>query len=243
VRFLAGYVEHFGDGEVIPLVDGEPLLAREGFWAAYYFAQGMCVEEDGDIVFPSFEVSEEIVHEALGDLADPEAWPVFTVPVSDSAEICVVARNYAEDYGFDYLVCREGLEPSIQVAALEGCGYGPGISWHELRGIVDRAPDPLRRAQAMLLLAPMYGDADHVEEACSAFEQALASVGGNRDSGRLAEYLGSDGVEGQPTWRHDEKGVLWREGRGPGPRSTVRADWRTERLNALVSDILAPGDR
>lgn len=246
MRFLAGYEDHFAEGEVIPLVDGGHLLAREGFWSAYYFCQGLCVEEDGDVVFPSFDVAEETVHDVIGEFANPEAWPVFTVPVSvpvrvsEAAEICVVTRNYEGDQGFDYLVCREGLEPSIQIAALEGCGYGPGISWPELQGIVDRTPDPLRRAHALLLLAPMYGDAEHVEEACSAFEWALASVGGNRDGGRLARYLGTEGVEGQPTWRHDENGVLWHEGHGPGPRSTLRADWRTERLNAVVSRVLRP---
>lgn len=240
MRFLAGYEDHFAEGEVIPLVDGEHLLAREGFWPAYYFCQGLCVEEDGDVVLPSFDVPEETVHEVIGEFANPEAWPVFTVPVSESAEICVATRNYEEDQGFDYLVCCEGLEPSIQIAALEGCGYGPGISWPELQGIVDRTPDPLRRAHALLLLAPMYGDAEHAEAACSAFEWALVSVGGNRDGGRLARYLASEGVEGQPTWRHDEKGVLWREGHGPGPRSTLRADWRTEQLAAVVSRILTP---
>ena len=78
MRFLAGYEEHFADGEVIPLVNGERFLAWEGFWAAYYFGQGLCVEEDGDVVFPSFEVFEETVREVYDELTNSERWPVMS---------------------------------------------------------------------------------------------------------------------------------------------------------------------
>lgn len=194
----------------MPLSDGSGLLSIEGFWAAYYLAHGI---EDEDLVLSALDVSEEAVRSAYSELSNPNEWPVFTIRLPGSSEISVIVRNYEEDNGFDYMISREGMGSSIRLASFEGGGFGPGISWAELKRVADCAKTPLRRAQRLLLLAPAYGDDVDTVEAGLELASAFQLVGGSDRADDLAHVLAEGSCTwGQPTWRYDDDEILLCDG-------------------------------
>ncbi|WP_433065879.1 hypothetical protein [Dactylosporangium sp. CS-033363] len=66
----------------------------------------------------------------------------------------------------------------LEIASVEGHQRGPGLSWPELAGVAARQPDPVRRAQTLLLLAPAFGDA-------AALGDAAADTPAHDDRGAL----------------------------------------------------------
>jgi hypothetical protein len=173
---LPGYEELLPDDLDLSglLVDGWPLADRPGFWAGFWREQ--FIEDDG--VLPRvWGVTDEVVRARMTELYDHAAWPVFRVALRDGAELAVVCRNFADDAGVDFLVLPHG-GAHIRIAGVEGHYSGPGLSWPELLAVAGRQPDPVRRAQTVLLLAPATGDeAAGAPEAATVFADALRTLG------------------------------------------------------------------
>ncbi|MGW4375948.1 hypothetical protein ACWEJ7_20035 [Streptomyces albidoflavus] len=102
-----------------PLVAGESLLARPGFWSNYLLA--MC--SDGGC-------AEHPVPESLGEdgadadalpevLFGPERWPVFRMPAANGPGAVVIYRNLDGDYGTDYLLTHQGRSHVEQITSWE----------------------------------------------------------------------------------------------------------------------------
>ncbi|NED10761.1 hypothetical protein [Streptomyces sp. SID9124] len=155
-----------------PLVPGESLVARPGFWSNYLLAMcddGGCAERPVPEWFGEDGADTDALSEVL---FDPDHWPVFRVPAEDGPGVVVVYRNLEGDYGTDYVP------------------LGIGLTWHEL---IRMADNPLSTADGvqdtasrLLLLLPLLTDQDVPESASATITAALAAIGGPRDTSPLA---------------------------------------------------------
>ncbi|MFJ5220468.1 hypothetical protein ACIP98_38015 [Streptomyces sp. NPDC088354] len=184
-------IEGYDDG---PLVAGESLLARPGFWSNYLLA--MC--SDGSSAarpVPEWFGDDGADTDALSEiLFDPERWPVFRVPAADCPGAVVIYRNLVGDYGIDYLFTHPGRSYAQQIASWEGDLSGTGLTWHELVRIAD-TPSPAAEgvedtAARLLLVLPLLADPDVPEEAPARLSAALTSAGAPQDTAsNTAEHL------------------------------------------------------
>ncbi|MFB7554874.1 hypothetical protein [Streptomyces brevispora] len=184
-------IEGYDDG---PLVAGESLLARSGFWSNYLLA--MC--SDGSSAahpVPEWFGDDGADNDALSEvLFDPERWPVFRVPAADGPGAVVIYRNLVGDYGIDYLLTHPGRSYAQQIASWEGDLSGTGLTWHELVRIAD-TPSPAAEgvedtAARLLLVLPLLTEPDVPEEAPARLSAALASAGAPQDTAsNTAEHL------------------------------------------------------
>ncbi|WP_106319987.1 hypothetical protein [Actinoplanes italicus] len=198
---LGGYQNFFeGDPDLdvaALLTDGRHLLDKPGFWAAYLRA---LMIPDEDYVLAA--IWNTAADDDLDDFIDPGRWEVLRVGLGGGAEIAVVFRNLDEDDGVDYLVLPGGGAEAIPIAAIDGHQTGPGLSWPELAGVAARQEDPVRRAQALLLLAPAFGDAAADNpEAIALVSGAMRVLGATGDVEAAASMLVSDEVD---FWGHVE---------------------------------------
>ncbi|BEL04500.1 hypothetical protein Q0Z83_026910 [Actinoplanes sichuanensis] len=233
---LPGHADSFADEvDVAALtVDGWHLADRPGFWAAHWQEQFI---DDPDLLLHTWGVTEEDVTHRLEELYASPVWPVFTVELRDGAALAVVFRNHDDDAGVDYLVLPGGGRPAIEVAGLDGHQRGPAFTWAELAGVAARQPDHIRRAQALLLLAPAFGDdtAD-TPEARSALSGAMRTLGASGDTSELAALAVSDEVV---FWGH----VPWAAGVPDldyAPRNPAGAFALPEAVRQLVAELLVP---
>ncbi|MEV6299901.1 hypothetical protein AB0M02_10920 [Actinoplanes sp. NPDC051861] len=202
---LGGYQNLFDDGDpdrdvAALLTDGRRLLGMPGFWACYL--RTLMVSDADDLLATVWNASAD---DDLYDYVDPDRWEVLRVPLRDGAELAVVFRNLDEDSGVDYLILPGGGAPAILIASVDGHQSGPGLSWPELAGVAARQDDPVRRARALLLLAPAFGDAAAgTPEAVALITEAMRTLGATGDVGRAAAALASDEVDfwGHITWEN-----------------------------------------
>ncbi|WP_405900211.1 hypothetical protein OG242_24595 [Streptomyces sp. NBC_00727] len=158
--------------DACPLVPGESLMARPGFWSTHLLAMcadGGCTEQP----VPEWFGGDGADCDALSEiLFDPEHWPVFRVPTEDGSGVVVVYRNLDGDYGTDYVLS------------------GSGLTWRELIRIADSplsAADGVQdTADRLLLLLPLLTDPDVPESAPATIAAALTAVGGPRDTAPVA---------------------------------------------------------
>ncbi|MFF5076412.1 hypothetical protein ACFY36_05130 [Actinoplanes sp. NPDC000266] len=226
---LGGYHEQFGgdpDLDVTALLtDGRDLLGKPGFWSCYL--RTLMVPDFGGL--PG--------DDDLYDYIDPSRWEVLRVDLRDGAELVVVFRNLDEDGGVDYLVLPGGGAKAVPIAAIDGHQTGPGLSWPELAGVAARQDDPIRRAQALLLLAPAFGDAAaDTPEAVALFAGAMRTLGVTGDVGKAAAMLVSDEVD---FWGH----IDWEDGvpdSDLAPRDPASVFALAEPQRLLVERLLAP---
>ncbi|MFC5199880.1 hypothetical protein [Streptomyces kaempferi] len=167
-----------------PLVAGESLLARPGFWSNYLMA--MCGDGAGvDHPIPDWFGDDGADTDALSEvLFDPERWPVFRLPTAHGPGAVVVYRNLPGDYGIDYLLTHPGGSHAQRIASWEGDLVGTGLTWLELVRIADYpaadgAEDPAAR---LLLVLPLLDDLDVPEAAPARLSAALAEAGAPQDS-------------------------------------------------------------
>jgi hypothetical protein len=204
---LNGYGEDFPEFVDVDRLtaDGSALLERPGFWAAYYLNQSV---EDDKLLAQIWGVSRDVIRQMQDTLNESTTWHVFRVDLRDDAGLAVVWRNFEDDAGVDYLVVPASA-PYIRVATLEGEYEGPGISWPEIKAIARRSTDPLTRAQALLLLAPMLGDVEAANgDAVDYVASALRHVGGGEDTETLAEMIVSENLQWEPAqWRTTPDGL------------------------------------
>ena len=167
------------------VVDGTPLLADPAFLAAEAACDGPWTDEISAVfgVIP-----DDLRTLRRRHLTDPDALPVFTVPLAAGGAVLIIHRT---DPAPDHLQHRTDywLAPAtgtgMLLAEISGHGSRPGLRWPELRGIASTAsPDPLVIAHRLLLLAPILGDDDAGDEAVDWFARALEVVTGRDRRGR-----------------------------------------------------------
>jgi hypothetical protein len=177
-----------------PLVAGESLTARPGFWSNYLLAmcsEGACAERPVPEWFGDDGADADALSEVL---FDPEHWPVFRVPAEDGPGAVVIYRNLVGDYGTDYLLTHPESRYAQQIASWEGDFSGMGLTWHELVRIVDN-PSPMAEgvqdtAARLLLVLPLLTDPDLPEAAPARLTVALTAVGAPQHTASIAaEHL------------------------------------------------------
>ncbi|MEU0602127.1 hypothetical protein ABZ484_28370 [Streptomyces sp. NPDC006393] len=198
-------IKGYDDG---PLVAGESLLARPGFWSNYLMAicgDGMSAVRPVPEWFGDDGADTDALSETL---FDPERWPVFRVPAADGPGAVVIYRNLVGDYGIDYLLTHPGRSYAKQIASWEGDLSGTGLTWPELVRIADN-PSPAAEgvedtAARLLLILPLLDDLDLPEAASARLSAALTTVGAPRDTvantaGHLLPHLMKRSWH-DPTW-------------------------------------------
>lgn len=173
-------IKGYDDG---PLVAGEALLDRPGFWSNYLMpvcGGGASPARPGPEWFGDDGADADALSEVL---FDPERWPVFRVPAEDGPGVVVIHRNMVGEYGIDYLLTHPGRSHAQQVASWEGELSGVGLTWEELVRLADSPPPPpvaegVQDTAARLLLGlPLLGDSDVPESAPERVSAALTWVG------------------------------------------------------------------
>ncbi|MFB7295514.1 hypothetical protein [Streptomyces rubiginosohelvolus] len=181
-------IEGYGHG---PVVAGESLVGRRGFWANHLLAMcgdGTCAEP----AVPEWFGGDGADADALAEvLFDPEQWPVFRVLVPDGHPVpgvVVVYRNFADEFEVDYLVGGQGTGAGFSSGSVSG------LSWRELIRVADCPEAPADGVQDVsgrfLLLLPLLSgewSGDLVRERIVA---ALVAVGAPEYTvGRAAGHL------------------------------------------------------
>ncbi|MEV7565699.1 hypothetical protein [Streptomyces tanashiensis] len=180
--------------DVGPLVPGESLLVRPGFWSNYLLAMcsdGGCAERPVPEWFGEDGADVDALSEVL---FDPEHWPVFRVPAEDGPGAVVIYRNLDGDYGTDYLLTHPGRSYAEQIASWDGDFSGAGLTWLELIRIADNpslADQGVRdTATRLLLVLPLLTDPDVPETASARLIAALTATGAPQDTASTAaEHL------------------------------------------------------
>lgn len=184
-----------------PLVAGEGLLERPGFWAAYLLWMCETDDVDAEAAVEWFGADRADVDATYEELSDPAAWPVLRVPFGGGHTAVVLCRNFPEDDGTDYFVTHPEWDRLGHLATLDGHQAGPGLSWRELRHIAamsdPEAPGTHDPDARLLLLLPTLGDEDLPGSAWGAVSAALSRVGAAEgDADRLAAAL----LDEHPLW-------------------------------------------
>jgi hypothetical protein len=172
------------------------------FWAAHLLRQGY----DEDAVLSGFGIDEEAARARFEQLSDPDRWPIFCLPLDDGRALTAVYRNFGEDEGVDYLL--ETDDQCLRMSVLEGSFQGPGLSWGELRGLL-QADGPVPAEARLLMFLPMSGEADTAEAARPVAAEALRQLGAAGDIDELADALTEDHpMWDLPQWERDAEGNL-----------------------------------
>jgi hypothetical protein len=204
-----------------PLVAGESLVARPGFWSLHLW--GPCCGDAG--AEPEWFGEDGADVDALSEwLMDPERWPVIRVPVEGGHEVLVVYRNMAGDHGVDYLVRHPSRSAARHVAGGERHGGGDSLSWGELIHVVDRpgtAGEGIEEPDVrLLLLLPLLGESGLPDEAAARLTAALIAVGAPQDTAPItARHLlehPAGSVWHDPGWASPLSGGSGTRGRSGG---------------------------
>ncbi|MFD3516385.1 hypothetical protein [Streptomyces sp. NPDC058657] len=169
-----------------PLVAGESLLARPGFWTNHLLAMcgdGACAERPAPECFGDDGTDADAMSEVL---FDPAHWPAFRVPAEGGPGAVVIYRNQVGDYGTGYLLTRPGGSSARRIAAWEADFSGTGLTWDGLVRIADHpsttaegVQDPAAR---LLLLLPFLTDPDLPEAAPARITIALTATRAPQDT-------------------------------------------------------------
>ncbi|APS20569.1 hypothetical protein ACIQEY_33170 [Streptomyces parvus] len=181
-------IEGYGHG---PVVAGESLVGRRGFWASHLLAMcadGTCAGQADPEWFGGDGADADALAEVL---FDPEQWLVFRVPVPDGHPVpgvVVVYRNLVDEFGVDYLPGAPGT------GACLSSGPVSGLSWQELTRVADCPRPPAEGVQdasgRFLLLLPLLSGEWSDEVVRERIVAALVAVGAPEDSvGRAAGHL------------------------------------------------------
>ncbi|MGV9350499.1 hypothetical protein ACWDSD_38275 [Streptomyces spiralis] len=188
-----------------PLVAGEPLVDRPGFWSNHLW--GPCCGDAG--AEPEWFGDDGADVDAMSEvLMDPARWPVFRVPIEGGYEATVVYRNLVGDYGIDYLFTHPSWRSARQIASWEGGLNGNTLTWRELIRIVD-SPSSVAggiedTSARLLLLLPLLTEHALPDGATARLSSALEAVGTPQDIAPItAQHLlehSAGSVWHDPTW-------------------------------------------
>lgn len=179
------YVQRYDGVPASILTEGGPLLSRRVFWLMMFDGSA-----DGELIVELFGGEDGDLGALDDEIRASGRWPVL--PVGDRfAHIIWHGHDFAG--GDDYVVLAPGR--AISVAAREGHGYGPGLSWPEFHRI---ATTP----QRLLLALPALGDADTPPEAADLVAQALLTVG--NDAPKAAAVAARQILESAAHWVGDD---------------------------------------
>ncbi|MFD9286829.1 hypothetical protein ACFWBV_00605 [Streptomyces sp. NPDC060030] len=169
-----------------PLVAGERLLSRPGFWSNHLMA--MCGGEPGaPRPVPEWFGDDGADVDALSEtLFGSGQWPVFRLPFADGPGVVAVYRNRVGDHGIDYLLVQPGRSIPRSLGSWEENLSGTGLTWHELLRIADGpslSPEGVKDPAArLLLLLPLLSDPDVPRAAPARLRTALVSAGAPQDT-------------------------------------------------------------
>ncbi|WP_432246692.1 hypothetical protein ACRAR1_00365 [Streptomyces sanyensis] len=215
-----------------PLVAGEWLLERAGFWSNHLLT--MCRFASGE-ARPApewFGVDGADTDAPSEVLLDDQAWLAFRVPFQGGHSAIVIYRNLIGDFGIDYLLTQPDWHRPEALSSYDGDWYGPGLSWRNIVHIAETpdlaAPGVHNTAARLLLLVPLLADDDLPPEAPARVNAALTAIGAPDDSAQdTADHLlrnrrpaatrrhgGADSPLSGGSHRHtgpgpDESAVLW----------------------------------
>lgn len=169
-----------------PLVAGEPLLARRGFWSNHLM--GLCADgaHDGP-PDPEWFGDDGADSDAMSEiLFDPGSLPVFRAPAADGPGAVIIYRNVVGAYGVDHLLTRPERSGARLTAHRDEEFSGTGPTWDELVRLADNpapaadgAGDPDVR---LLLVLPFLDDLDVPPAARGRISAALTAVGAPADT-------------------------------------------------------------
>ncbi|BBH69642.1 hypothetical protein ACTI_63270 [Actinoplanes sp. OR16] len=198
------------------------MLDRPAFWAVHL---GLALGDGLDAALAAlFGVPLGLLRGTYLRLTDDDGQPEFTVAAA------LAIRYRRQDVR--YLLLPPDDEP-IVLGVAEGVPDGPGLSWAELTGVAFRQAGPVSRARALLLLAPMLGDAGVPR---GPLAQALRTVGVTGDADTVAARIAA----AQPTTWRTVDGV--RSCDHPGStRNPDSARALPAQQRASVSALLDPG--
>lgn len=214
-----------------PLVAGEWLLERAGFWSNHLLA--MCrFTSGGTRPAPEWFGDDGADTDALSEvLLNDQAWPAFRIPFQGGHSAVVVYRNLIGDFGIDYVLTQADWPRTEVLSSFDGDWYGPGLSWRDIVHIAETpdltAPGVHDIAARFLLLLPLLADDELPPAAPARVSAALTAVGAPEDSAQdTADHLlrnrrpaarnrgGADSPLSGGSNRHtepdsDESAVLW----------------------------------
>ncbi|MBO3740137.1 hypothetical protein [Actinoplanes flavus] len=183
------YVSRYDGVDSSVLTDGSWLLDQPGFWMS--LVDGFT----GADLWPDLDVLDDItvLYERIRESG---TWPVLQV--TDHLAV-IVWHGYDDEGGIDYVILPPGTGRCLSIAAVEGHGHGPGLSWPEAMRAVDhgRLGTP---AQRLLLLLPAVGDADTppaaIDLVVSALRELVAPEAESGDLHQAAEEM----LDSDVTW-------------------------------------------
>lgn len=180
------------------LADGTWLLDRPAFWLS--LLDGYADPELLDTLFEDADADPDTLHE---EVVASGRWPVLHL----AAQLAMIYwHGHDDEGGYDFVVLPEDGR-CISVAAQEGHGHGPGLSWPEARRLAERGTLGTA-AQRLFLLLPALGDADVPEEAVAAVAAALREVVNPACDGSVARDLAQELLEDPARWSRQGEALV-----------------------------------
>jgi hypothetical protein len=195
------YVRRYDGVAPEVIADGSWLLARPAFWLS--LLDGYADPDLLDTLFEGTGADPEALHE---EVTASGRWPVLRLG-AEPADLAMVYWHGPDDEGgYDYVVLPEGGR-CISVAAQEGHGHGPGLSWPEAWRLAERGTLGTA-AQRLFLMLPALGDADVPKEAVDTVAAALREVVNPACDGSVARELAEELLEDPARWSRQGEALV-----------------------------------
>ncbi|GAA2601435.1 hypothetical protein GCM10010435_96040 [Winogradskya consettensis] len=190
------YVRRYDGVSADVLSDGSRLLGERAFW---------CSLVDGN-------VDGELVEALFGDEDSPALyelmqesgqWPVLRLSPGYAV---IIWFGYDDEGGEDHVVLT-GDGRCVSVAAREGHGYGPGLSWREAERLVEWGMLGTKEQRLLLMLTAL-GDVDAHQALGPRVVEALLSVAVPGCDPAVAGEAARQLLESDVRWSTQDDGAL-----------------------------------
>ncbi|MEV6305539.1 hypothetical protein AB0M02_39415 [Actinoplanes sp. NPDC051861] len=172
------------------LADGTWMLTRRAFWLSLVDGSA-----EPDLVGALFDGEDDDLEAFDDQIRSSGRWPVVNLgPLA-----VVLWHGYEFEGGYDFVVLPPGTDRCVSIAAVEGHGHGPGLSWPEVQRLVTHATVATPE-QRLLLLLPALGDAETPDSAIDQVAAALLTVGNTDCPPKLAEEAARQILEDTAHW-------------------------------------------